>query len=136
MTEATGIQFNVDAALAKLGELVQQHGPDAVNLAAQVVQVNAAGNLIVGVLALAAAGGCAALIKRPLKVVREESAKDFMVRNDARELFGVVGVVALTIVGTILAIVSAVSLFDVWTWIGLFNPKLALAHEVLSRIGR
>lgn len=32
----------------------------------------------------------------------------------------------------IIALISVWSLFDVWNWVALFNPKLALAHRVLG----
>src|SRR6185503_15257817 len=50
------IQFNVDQALSKLGELVAKHGPHAIDLAAQVVRVDAAGGLVNGAVDVAAAG--------------------------------------------------------------------------------
>ena len=36
------------------------------------------------------------------------------------------------IVSMVFALVSVRALFDVWNWVGIFNPKLALAHRILG----
>lgn len=35
-------------------------------------------------------------------------------------------------IGTVFSSVAFIFLFDVWTWIGVFNPELALAYKVLG----
>ena len=142
------VEFNVDQALAKLGELVAKHGPEAVNLASEVVRVNSLGNLVTGA-AFAVAGvgvavASAVLIRRFLKVNRPYSIAYRAWRDDrtgaSRLPTGDDGIGwcvagAMTGVFSGFLTVSACSyLLDVWTWVGLSNPKLALAHQVLQRL--
>ena len=47
--------------------------------------------------------------------------------DDYGPLLFVIGSVAL-----VFGIFSASYLFDVWTWEGIFNPSLALAHHILE----
>lgn len=121
------INFDVDAALAKLGELATQHGPQAVDLAAQVVQVDAAGGLVIGTACLLAAviGG-----RKAIKVLRAGYDEEW--GDGPLIVGGIVGCVVAALVG----IFGAACLLDIWNWVGVFNPKLALAHEVFVKLAR
>lgn len=123
------IQLNIDAALAKLGDLVAKHGPDAINLAAQVVQVNAIDTLVSG-LGYAAMGGALFMGARfSLRRLRAmESAYDDGVIGWGLT-FGSTSAATL-----LLAYFTLAHLTNVWAWVGLFNPKLALAHDVLAKL--
>lgn len=155
---AADIQFNVDQALAKLGELVAKHGPQAVDLAASVAQVEAAGQL--------AQGGVAALIVAALgigsarfwktyrqnapiwRAYREDERKHGYpylyndgkaiprpIRPDAfPEEVSIAGCGAMAVFAFLGAVFAALPpLTYAWNWVALFNPKLALAHQVLAK---
>lgn len=120
------IEFNVDQALQKLGELVEKHGPQAVDLAAQVVQLNAAQNL-------ASAAGLAGVSIGGLFMARWLQGR--AQAADADDDFGYrIGVTFSLGVSTVLGVWSLFSFLNIWSWIALFNPKLALAHDVLARL--
>lgn len=134
---AAEIQFNVDQAIAKLGELVSKHGPQAVDLAASVIQVDALGSLLFGaamipaaVLTWRAARKAFTLANRK---IRNESYRHIEVYRDQ---FGWWMATSAGAAATLVfALIAASNLLHVWNWVALFNPKLALAHEVLSKVG-
>ena len=121
------IEFNVDQALAKLGELVSKHGPDAVNLAAQVVQVDAL-NRLTNLPFFAALSAATFMLARWF-LKRADAIEDEYDRTGWH-----IGM-AFSGGASVLTFIPAVwTLFDVWMWVALFNPKLALAHEVFERL--
>lgn len=122
------IQFNIDAALAKLGDLVAKHGLDAVNLAAQVVQVNAIDTLVSG-LGYATIGG--ALFMAARFSLRRLQAMDSSYDGALGWGLALGSTSAATL---LLAYFAVACLTNVWAWVALFNPKLALAHDVLAKL--
>jgi hypothetical protein len=143
---AADIQFNVDAALAKLGELVTKHGPQAIDLAAQVIRVNAIGEIIVGVAvasiamasSIAAAKVCLPKWAERRVVYRawldDMTGKIRMPRDDG---FGWMMGAGMTwgLSGIATLVVALPCLLNVWNWVAIFSPKLALAHTILAKIG-
>jgi len=137
------VQFNVDQALAKLGELVSAHGPQAVDLAAQVVQVNGFGQVAIGAFALAIAVSVAVAALRLLRLaLRLEGERKARVQDrsgaalypSANSEPAWVGLLVSGVIGTGALIVALNCLLDVWAWVAIFNPKLALAHQVLAKV--
>jgi len=129
------VQFNVDQALAKLGELVTKHGPQAVDVAAQVVQVNAVGQIAQGaVMAVLAAVSAVAALRLVVPVKKAWSYEPGY-DNATLAVGGLLGVVLLTCGVLIAGLCAALALTDAWAWVALFNPKLALAHTILAKIG-
>lgn len=121
------IQFNVDAALAKIEQLIQAHGQQAVDAAVAVERMNGINTLVSAAGFAVLAGGFAKLAtwlngKRP--------SGDEILENP------------LPAIGTCVAWLAAcgcgvgvvVQLFDAWAWTAIFNPKLALAHDILSHL--
>ena len=125
MTDTPAIQFNVDAALAKLGELVTKHGPQAVDLAASVVQVEAVNDLL-------GFPGWIATMLFFLWGARLAQRKAGADRYD-ESAWGFVIVLAFGAAG-LCFIAALTALLNVWSWVALFNPKLALAHHILSKL--
>lgn len=139
---AVEIQFNVDQALAKLGELVAKHGPQAVDLAADVVRVNALGDVVTGglllVLSAVALFAASRLVQRwstASAAYREWSVDDnrrYAARPDDGSGWGA-GAAVAGVVGAMAVLASLTRLADVWVWAAFINPKLALAHQVLAK---
>lgn len=120
------ITFNVDAALAKLGELVSQHGQQALDAAVSVERASS-------VNALAQAGGwlvvSAAVGWVAVRLFKKAGSGEY----DDQIIYLPFGVV--TLAGFAAAAFGVVlPLFNAWVWIGIFNPKLALAHDVMLRM--
>lgn len=122
---AVDVQFNLDQAIAKLGELVSKHGPQAVDLAASVVQVDAMGNLIrggaFGVAALVATALCFSFWRWILSDEGDGEAAGLACLGSGAAL--------------VLWVFALVPVLNVWNWVALYEPRLALAHEVLNKVG-
>lgn len=126
---AAEIQFNVDQAIAKLGELVSKHGPQAVDLAAQVVQVQAVGNLGIGVLTSAASIAGFIGVARHIQSTKARYGERYDITDTSPVIVAGGGTIS-----AIAGLVALTYLLDVWNWVALSNPKLALAHQVLTRV--
>jgi len=125
------VQFNVDAALAKLEALVAAHGPQAVDVAAHVAQINALNTLaeLPGYGLLAGVGAYSARW-----CFRRADRRDPDGYRDEDQIFWLIPA-GLTAVASFFMLGAAVTaLFDVWAWVALFNPKLALAHQILAKL--
>lgn len=126
MSDEAAVQA-IDRAFQKLSELAAQYGPSAVDTAAEVVRVSAVGDLMRagGALALCLlfGGACAFFGWRAAKA---DTLDEEGWMNLAVGCFFVA-------VGFLLG--SLFGLLDVWMWTALVNPKLALAHDLLSKIG-
>lgn len=128
------VKFDVDAALAKLGQLAQAHGQEAINAAVQVKQVDSINHLI-GIpgwgAVLVACGFAAYGIRKWWG--RFDAADDFDTRDFGKLSCGIAGLILA--LGTALSAFAFIcALFGVWAWVGLFNPKLALAHDILVKL--
>lgn len=152
------IQFNADQALAKLGELVAKHGPQAVDMAAAVLQTEALGTLVRGVVLLAASA-TAVIAGRHFLRMNQSAAAEWDAYRIARDQHDypslyptadkkpparpsrplvseeatAFGIVTGFVVAGCFAAAAAAHLLGIWTWVALFNPKLALAHEVIAK---
>lgn len=113
-------------AFQKLSELAHQFGPAAVDVAVQVERLDAINKLsgipAWGLVALVAALG----VHHCLRRLKEDT-------YEAESLYAV-GSFLLGLVAIGASIAAVVCAFDVWAWTGLFNPKLALAHDVLTAL--
>lgn len=129
---ADAIQFNVDAALQKVADLIQQHGKEAVDTAMSVEQVSGA-TILLQNTALAALGGALALgaWKLLLKGRVIHAADEGFMHDASWPAFISGGVIALAAFVTLLT--AGTGLLDVWNWIYVFNPKLGLAHDIMLR---
>lgn len=111
----------LQAAFEKLGELAHQYGPSALDTAEKVVQINAI-NTLTGIIGWGLVlGACVWLTFRARS----------MAVDDGDWWPGVFVCLALDLT---FLIVVLIYLFDVWAWVGLFNPKLGLAHDVLTAL--
>lgn len=129
------IQFDVDAAIAKIAVLVQTHGPQAMETAIQVTRIDAINTLIQvpANAGLAFFGFKAAqlLARRAKKASENADAYDVGIAGAG----WAVGSGAAAIFGVVALIIALTGLFDAWAWVGLFNPQLGLAHKIMLSIG-
>lgn len=114
------LQFAFD----RLGSIAQHYGPSAIDLAVRAARMEGVASIIEGVIALGVSLVCLALVRRALKKLPET----------ADEAPWIVVLVGGGILGIISAIVACCGLFDVWAWTALFDPKLALAHDILTAL--
>ena len=109
--------------LDKLTALSEKYAPKIYETALTVVQVQAVGELVLSATCLIFMYW---LVKKALKL----KAQDFFDEYD-EDLTDM----AIIIVGSAIVVTSVCSLcclFDVWNWIAVFNPELALANKVLN----
>jgi hypothetical protein len=101
-----------------------------VNTAAQVVQINAMQSLLTGVAAAALVAGSIkafGFLVRRCKAAYDDD--DLGLPMIGWALLSVADVIG----GGIAVAYTLGDLLDVWAWVALFNPKLALAHAVLAK---
>ncbi len=124
------IQFNVDEALAKAGELVAKHGPQVIDGAAQVVRINAVQSLLTGALA----GGLLYGGIRAFSFFAQKAKAAYDEDDLGMPMIGWGVLIGVDVIACGIATAFTLgNIFDVWAWVALFNPKLALAHQLLAR---
>lgn len=127
----------VDVLAAKLTELAQQYGPDVVDAALVVARVEAAQVIMSG--ATASVIGAVA-VYYGLRMFRAGCEQGRIYRlpetcYDAPEgsFLRIAGVITLSL-GVVSAICAAIKLSNLWAWVGMFEPKLYIAHRLLSGV--
>jgi len=111
-------------AFDKLGEIAQHYGPSALDLATRAERMQGIASIVEGAFAFGISALSIAALRHALKKLREDD-------DDAP---WVVVLVIGAVIGMISFFVGCAGLFDVWAWTALFDPKLALAHDVLSAL--
>lgn len=123
-----------DQLAAKMVELAQQYGPDVIDAGLAVARIEAAQGIVKGVVLLAVSAVfsfiCYKLTKIGFNLMRiyklpetSHGAPDGMWQIT---IGGCAGIVA-----AIIGIASVVVLIDIWNWVGIFEPKLWIAHRLL-----
>lgn len=118
------IDFNVDRLLTKLEALATEHGAEAVNTAATIVQVDGIINLLWGGFFFCLLLTCILFGTFCIKKTTANPEDDWSA-----------GIAISILVGLFSYILCGVFWLNVWNWIALFNPKLALAHEIWVKLG-
>lgn len=123
------IDFNVNEALDKLGHLIQAHGQQAVDAASSVVQMDALNELTNLPFAMILLTIAWFVTRRWLKWLQADDGDS--------ELPAIVGfpVAGIWLFAAFWTYQALFTLLNVWTWVALFNPHLALAHRVLQKLG-
>lgn len=117
------VKLDLDAAFNKLGEVAAKYGPQAVDVAAEVVRVNAIGTIVVGLACAVLLGLCIFFFRWGLKKNQDNYYDDYM------------PVLVSSSCGIILfGIAAALHLLNIWAWVALFNPKLALARDIWVKL--
>ena len=116
--------------LDKLDSLATQYAPDVVDAAVSSVQVSAVSHLVGGLVAMA--GGILALWIATNFANYAKAKKDKGGYMSDWEIGVAISFVAGGLGGAILFLVCISQLFEVWNYVEIFNPKLALAHQMLG----
>jgi len=116
--------------LDKLDNLAMQYTPEVMDAALGAVSMSAISELMTTVAMLLVAGIIAAASRWFWKfaIRKEEECERCNDWDGARA----VGTTCSIFVISILSVVSIFRLVDVWVWTAIFNPKLALAHQILG----
>ena len=116
--------------LDKLEAITTQYAPDVVDKAVQSVAVTGISNLVWGLVGFAALYFTWFATKRLVSFfVRKKESGGYW--SDWQ-----IGYVLSFVVGAfvcfVLALSSVWTVFDVWNWVAIFNPELAMAHKILG----
>jgi hypothetical protein len=111
--------------LEALEKLTIQYAPDVVNASLLVVQLNAIGQILVAFVLLLGT----ILFWWKLAPTLWKWAEGF--DKDMPGIFGLLG----GGFGSIVTIpLSFIILFDIWTWVAIFEPKLYIAYKILNKV--
>lgn len=107
-----------DAAQGVLLNAVKEYGPDVVNAILFVVRVNAAQKLFVSIVALTVLVVCIRGCYKTLKSTRCEDTK----------FLCCIGLIAMSV----MAMFPICQLLNLWNWVALFMPEMALTHDAIE----
>ena len=104
--------------------LVEKHAPEVIDTGLAVVQVHAVGEIIIAVIT----GG---LAFAAFKCSRSLLQKSLNNRHDGvLEGFGAV----FSATAGLFCLLGTIPIFQIWTWVAIFEPKLYLAYRLFSKI--
>ena len=107
---------------------VTKYGPQAWHVATLLQQIGAAQNLLLAALAFIVAILFITPGQRNLATTQPVTSYSTP-ENDQKRMWGI----AQWITGAFFSILAGIGLLDVWNWVGLFYPGLAIAHDALSK---
>ena len=112
--------------LDKMDQLLTQYTPELLQTALDVVQISGINDILSSSLFI-----LGTLVTGLLLYKYKLNIKKQIKIDDGREFPIIMGIAAYMFI-LIGAVVIFFSLLDIWKWIAVFNPKLALAHHVLG----
>jgi hypothetical protein len=121
------IKFDVDAAFAKIGELVAEHGPEALSAAEAVKRINGIQDLTEAFVLAGVA--FASFLATKFLFKKAKTTKGGYDGEAAKVGLYVTGGTTSAIT-LWLGAVSVQILLNPWVWTAIFYPKLALARDV------
>lgn len=100
---------------------------ETVNITAEVIRMQSIGHLLMCIIGVIITAVC-------YKIVRFIWAKidDPMTDTDI-EMY-TAGLVISVIVGVVVSVLTTLQLINVWMWVGIFDPKLALARMIFEKV--
>ena len=132
-----------DQLANKLLEIINQiqqgvvaHAPDAMNILLKTVQIDCAQNFLITFISglfLASMAKIFFKIKKSIENDRKLN-KSYSERLEWDHGGIIISLLIMAVVSTFALIFFIASIVDVWSWVGLFNPKLYLAHEIIQKV--
>ena len=125
MTQETGIELidkRLDAMADKLSELAAQYGPEVTDAVLAVTRLQGFEYLIYGVLFFI-----------PSFLIARYAWYSFLKEGYKNKDIDEIGPgLIIGAVSTLGFLITASNLFDIWVWVAIFEPKLFIAHKILS----
>jgi hypothetical protein len=112
-----------EAIRTLLEKLTNEWAPAALQLGVEMTWYDSLSHIIVGVVALL---GCLICIRTAIRLW--PSVSDVVVVGDREILF------IACLVGSFVLLVFAIGGLMPWNWIGLFNPRVKLAHDIYTAL--
>lgn len=122
------VTAKLDAIQNGLSELGKMYGPDVINAAINVSRIEALQGAAMWLIFMAIVVW---IPFYPLKWLHKWklSAKTYYSDGEGEQI-----VYGLSIVGYILILLVLFVMFDIWNFIGVVNPKLYIAHQIMEKI--
>jgi hypothetical protein len=125
------LQTKLVEVITQLQSVVKDNAADAVNLGLATIKINGIEHVIIGIIFLLFSISGAFLAKKVYKWWCEAAEKSKDHYFDGFEYgAGMIGTVAIT---AILFIIFCCNIFNIWTYVAIFQPKLWLAHQILAK---
>ena len=116
--------------LDKLDALTTQYAPNVIDNALQAVAATGISNIVSAIVGLIVAYLVWFATKKLTTFFVQRRAKDGC--YSAWGAYCTMSYIVGGVICIILVIVNACSILDIWNWIAIFNPELAMAHRVLG----
>lgn len=128
------LQEGAGAVAEKLAQLADAHGQEAINLGLNVVRIDNAITVVLGIglLALAAVYHCILpnrLFKHAISLYKSEKNERFGITSWDNFAFGG-GMASLPTAA--LSLAGLIHVLDIWAWVGMFYPEAVIAKKILG----
>lgn len=125
----------LDLTFTNLSQLSRAYGAPAVDLAERVLQRDAIGALIGGGGSGVIGAVALVLSYTFLRAAGKEVKKDILDQSFSILFGGAFGGIILGVIGVVVGVTGFSKLIDTWAWTALFDPHLALAHQIFGSMG-
>lgn len=120
----------ITAFAEKLGDLAEQYGPEVADAALMVARVDAANAVLPPLVLLL-------FVFAPLAIISPFSIRRAVMLDKAGNTSGMAivygsGGIIGCLVGGMGALTCLFATFNLWAWVGIFEPKLWIAKKVLG----
>lgn len=130
--QIAGILGKLNDALDAFSAAATEHGDLAVETALSVARVTAASTLADGAVGIALFCIAAALFWKFAAPWAKQSWD--MHHGGEKMMLGGICYGAAALVFGVSGLVLALKIFSVWAWVGLFEPKLYIAKQILNKV--
>lgn len=110
-----------------LEKLTAQYAPDVADAALALTTINGMGNIVFGLFSAVAVFVMYKLIIKLVHISRNT-------RDDNTEILCILGAITLGVGFIIFFIVAMAKLTNIWNYVAIFEPKLALAYQVFKGV--
>lgn len=108
---------------------IKMHGPTAWEATLKVYRLNAFQSIVATVIT------CLIFYAVLLKIwYSYHTEKQRCLKTEGFNDCDLTPYLCLAVIPSIIAVISTIVLFDVWMWVQLFKPELALTRDVLKKI--
>lgn len=126
-TAVTKLTAAIEAGIKAVGTLGEKYGPEVIDSALWVVRINGINNILSNVLGVVLAAGT-------VWVCWHYGLKEWRAHDDKENTnpaiimstsFGI-------LFGSIIFIICASSVLNIWHWVAIFEPRLWIARKLLG----
>lgn len=129
-SEMSDLESKAVDILNKMEALTTQYAPDVTEAAFMAVRVSGIGDLIICVV-LVLFGSIGIYMSGRFKKFCEKKKEEAPGYSSWGEVGEVIVIFAIAFGGTS-SLIGAICMFDIWLWVAIFNPELAMAHKILG----